>query len=104
MVRFHVSAADFITIFAPDLFGRKKSSRPSANPGRVLAYRDEGASARLELKARSEEHQEPFALFEPVYQWFSNIETGLSEFPVPGPVDYHDYRDAGRANSAGSER
>jgi len=63
-----------------------------------------GQGARLELKARSEEHQEPFPLFEPVYQWFSNIETGLSEFPVPGPVDYHDYRDAGRANSAGSER
>jgi hypothetical protein len=88
----------------PTYFGEKKAAdRPPIRAAfsRIGMKRQ---SARLELKARSEEHQEPFALFEPVYQWFSNIETGLSEFPVPGPVDYHDYRDAGRANSAGSER
>jgi hypothetical protein len=81
---------------------KQPTVRHSGARSRVIEMKRQGA--RLELKARSEEHQEPFPLFEPVYQWFSNIETGLSEFPVPGPVDYHDYRDAGRANSAGSER
>src|SRR5262245_55137195 len=56
VVKLPLSAADFITLCAPDLFGRKKSNRPSANPGRVLAYRDEGArcSPRTKkLEARS---------------------------------------------------